>query len=126
MTDFYLDPTTNDISLVNGDFRLCETVEELTRQKIYVTLSVNRGSWKFNIGFGPPWLENENSSIQLLGKVPRGVVDGYIQQAILSRAGVTSIREYTSVWDKVAGTMDIEFKAGTEEGIISVSTTIQV
>lgn len=126
MTDFYLDPTTNDISLVNGDFRLCETVEDLARQKVYVTLSVNRGSWKFNVNFGVPWLENDNSSTQILGKVPRGVVDGYIQQAILSRTGVTSIREYTSVWDKVAGTMDIEFKAGTEEGVISVSTTIQV
>jgi len=126
MVDVYLNPVTNDLDIVNGVMRLTRSQEELTRQKIHITLSMNKGSWVFNINQGVPWLANDNNNVQLLGKVPIRTVDAAVKRAILTREGVISISSYQSTLNTQTRELTISFNALTETGEISVTTNINV
>ena len=115
-----------DIDLgTNFTMSLVKTKEQLTKQKIKIALNTNRGEWAFNINFGVPWLRNEYNNISILTKVPKGIFDSAIKDAILTRDGVVEILEYTSVVDKATRKITVEAKVETEQGdIVSISSDL--
>ena len=117
-----------DIDLgTNFTMSLVKTKEQLTKQKIKITLNTNRGEWAFNINFGVPWLRNEYNNISILTKVPKGIFDSAIKDAILTRDGVVEILEYTSVVDKATRKITVEAKVETEQGdIVSLSSDLVI
>lgn len=117
-----------DIDLgTNFTMSLVKTKEQLTKQKIKITLNTNRGEWAFNINFGVPWLRNEYNNISILTKVPKGIFDSAIKDAILTREGVVEILEYRSVVDKVTRKVTVEAKVETEQGgIVSISSDLVI
>lgn len=126
MSDIYLNPTTYDLDIINGEFRLCASLEELTPQKVYITLNMNKGNWKFNINQGVAWLANENNPIQLLGKKPKGVIDSAIKQAVLNTEGVIRIDEYSSYASPSDRVLNVDITFETEEGSITITQALQV
>lgn len=126
MSDIYLNPSTGDVLVENGEIRLCETLQEITPQKVYITLSVNKGSWKFNIDFGPAWLKNANNNVQLLGGKPKGIVDAAIKQAILSVDGVLGVTSFESTVDNNTRALNVNFTFLTAEGEISSNATVNI
>ena len=117
-----------DIDLgTNFTMSLVNTKEQLTKQKIKIALNTNRGEWAFNINFGVPWLRNEYNNISILTKVPKGIFDSAIKDAILTRDGVVEILEYRSVVDKVTRKITVEAKVKTEQGdIVSISSDLVI
>lgn len=117
-----------DIDLgTNFTMSLVKTKEQLTKQKIKITLNTNRGEWAFNINFVVPWLRNEYNNISILTKVPKGIFDSAIKDAILTREGVVEILEYKTVVDKVTRKVAVEAKVKTEQGdIISISSDLVI
>ena len=117
-----------DIDLgTNFTMSLVKTKEQLTKQKIKIALNTNRGEWAFNINFGVPWLRNEYNNISILTKVPKGIFDSAIKDAILTRDGVVEILEYKSVVDKVTRKVAVEAKVKTEQGdIVSISSDLVI
>ena len=117
-----------DIDLgTNFTMSLVKTKEQLTKQKIKIALNTNRGEWAFNINFGVPWLRNEYNNISILTKVPKGIFDSAIKDAILTREGVVEILEYRSVVDKVTRKITVEAKVETEQGdIVSISSDLVI
>lgn len=119
--DIFLDPVTNDLSIINSIIRLTEVQEETTRQKTSIMLKSFRGEcfWDINT-LGLPYLKNSNNSVQLLGKdtTDKRFIDVYVREAILSREGIVELLEYESVWDRRTRIMSVSFKAITETGEI--------
>ncbi len=126
MTDIYLDPTTGDIDLTNNTMRLTQTVEELTRQRLSITLQAYKGEWIFNILFGVPYLKNDNNPTQLLGKGTQGLLDVELKRVILNTEGVLSLDEYESSLNQTTREFFVAFKATTEEGPIVFSDTLTI
>lgn len=125
-TDIYINPTTGDIDLNNGQMRLTNTIAELTQQRLDITLNVNKGTWQFNVNFGTPWLKNEYSFVQLLGKNSKGFFDATIKNLILATEGVLSMSEYSSTVNPTTRIVDINFTVLTKQGEISVSTSTDI
>ena len=117
-----------DIDLgTNFTMSLVKTEEQLTKQRIKITLNTNRGEWAFNINFGVPWLRNEYNNISILTKVPKGIFDSAIKDAILTRDGVVEILEYKSVVDRATRKITVEAKVETEQGdIVSLSSDLVI
>jgi len=99
MVDIFIDPLTHDISLEDNQMRLTASVEELTRQKVAVTLLAFRGEWFANQTYGVPYLQQGTNTLQLLGKTNKNIADTEIKDAILTRDGVVSITKYESSLD---------------------------
>lgn len=117
--------TSGDIDLGdNYTMTLCDTQEQLVRQRVMITFGVNRGEWDYDLDFGVPWLENAFNKISILGKVPKAVFDGYIKQAILTREGVESILEYNSTPDPKTRVITTTVKVLSTSGeIITITNT---
>ena len=90
-----------DIDL-GGNFtmKLCSLEQDLVRQRIFITLKVNKGEWLYDLEYGTPWLENEYNNFSILGKVPLAVFNSEIRQQILSREGVAEILSYETVFNR--------------------------
>jgi hypothetical protein len=117
--------TSGDIDLGdNYTMTLCDTEEQLVRQRIMIVFGVNRSEWDYDLDFGVPWLETELNKISILGKVPKAVFDGYIKQAILTREGVESILEYQSTPDPKTRVITTTVKVLSTSGeIITITNT---
>lgn len=117
--------TSGDIDLGdNYTITLCDTEEQLVRQRIMITFGVNRGEWDYDLDYGVPWLENDSNKISILSKVPKAVFDGYIKQAILTREGVESILEYNSTPDPKTRVITTTVKVLSTSGeIITITNT---
>ncbi len=125
MTDIFIDPKTDDISLTNKVMRLTNTVEELTRQRVQIWLNIFRGEWFANVLAGIPYLRNDNNTIQLLGATSKETFDLFIREGITTRVGILRLASYTSVLDKESRFLSISFEAVTETGdLISVNNVI--
>lgn len=116
LRDIYLDPLTNDLSFINGEIRLTESIEEVVRQKVSIALRTYRGEWFANIEQGVPYLENDNNPIQILGKTSKTVFDTTVRSEILEVQGVTNVTYYESTLDRVNSTITISFQATTKSG----------
>lgn len=108
----------------NYTIKLCDTEQQLTKQRIMITLGVNRGEWEYDLEYGTPWLENNYNKISILSKVPKTIFDSYIQQSILSREGVKSIVSYNSTVNSktrlIETTVQVESTSGE---IITITNT---
>ena len=108
---------SGDIDLgENYTMKLCSLKQDLVRQRIQITLGINKGSYDFDLEYGTPWLTNEYNNFSLLGKIPQVVYDGKIKQQILTREGVKSIKSYTTTVDpktRIASTtVEVESDSG--------------
>jgi hypothetical protein len=112
----YLLNDSGDMTLINGVVQFTDTIEASSRQQVLISLSTYRGEWDFNILAGIPWVENENNTIKLLGKVDKRLIDSYIKEDILNRENITEITSYASVLDKTTRELSISFVAVTNEG----------
>jgi hypothetical protein len=106
----------------NYTMKLCDKEEQLVKQRILITLGVNKGSYDFDINYGTPWVANDNNKVTILGKVPKVVYDGVIKQQIVSREGVKSLKSYNTVIDPTTRTATTKVEVETISGdIVTVS-----
>ncbi len=106
----------------NYTMKLCDKEEQLVKQRILITLGVNKGSYDFDINYGTPWVANDNNKVTILGKVPKVVYDGVIKQQIASREGVKSIKSYSTVIDPATRVATTKVEVETISGdIVTVS-----
>lgn len=84
----------------NFTMKLCSLEQDLVRQRIFITLKVNKGEWLYDLEYGTPWLENEYNNFSILGKVPITVFNSEIRQQILSREGVAEILTFDTTFDR--------------------------
>lgn len=124
MSDLLLDNETWDLSVVDGDLVFITDKATLARQAVAMTLKAYKGEWIFDIGYGTPWLENDNNDIQMLGKMSKTMFDSYARGAILSNPEIISIVSYQSTKDPLSGKVQVTATLEIEEGTITVSEEI--
>lgn len=107
MTDIYLDPTSGDVSIVDGLLRLTESVDEETRQRLAITLGTFRGEWFLDISIGLPYFQ------MVLKGNGKDFADAVIKQAINNDEGIVSVIDYTS--NVVNGSYFASFTASTTD-----------
>jgi hypothetical protein len=118
--DFYIDEGTHDLYLVGGSsLRLCDTVQELTRQRIAITLKTYLGEWFANRLFGTPYFQS------IFGKRPKATADVAIKGVITSVEGVQEIIYYKSEVNPETRVFTVVFKVlGLSGDIISGEVSI--
>jgi hypothetical protein len=126
MTDLYLDPSTGDLEIVNGDLVVITNKEDAALQSVRMILNAYKGEWFRNILFGVPWIENDNNTVSIVGKTHKTVFDSYIRGAILKADYINSIISYESTLDPYSGELTLNAEAGTDQGIITISETVQL
>lgn len=125
MTDLKIDLASNDLEIIDGELSLVQTQQELATQQVSITLKMFRGEWFANIEAGVPWIENDNNTVAIYGKVGREVFDSYIKEAILSSEYVESITKYTSELNRYTGQIVVEAEALTSTGdLVSINTAV--
>lgn len=123
MTDIYIDPVTGDIDLTVNTMRLTESIEELTRQRLSITLSTYQGEWFDDIDLGIPYLKNDNNPVQGLGVGTKGFLDAVIKAKILEKEEITSFKNYVSTLEPTTGALVVSFTAITNTGSTIVVST---
>ena len=123
MTDFYVDPVTNDLSLVAGDIRYTN-LEEQTRQRLFITLNTYRGEWFPNRFYGIPYLINDDNNIQLLGKSREGLLGAFIRSAILGTDNIEELISFNVREDPLTRTVKVEFEATMTNGKSFTQTVV--
>jgi len=112
--DFYIDPATGDWSLEGGTtIRMCETEEELTRQRLALNLRLFLGEWFADTTIGIPYFES------IYGKNSKNDVDAIFKAAIRKTDGVIKITKFNSTLDKVTRKYTLVFSVTTETGKIN-------
>ena len=108
-----MDADTGDWALVNGStVDLCETIEDLTRQRVAITLRTFLGEWFANQNFGVPYFQS------IYGKNTQEITDVSIKSLILGVDGIEQLLSYNSVLNRKTRTLTVEFKALTNSGQI--------
>ena len=111
--DFFVSPITSDWFLESGTtIRLCETTEELTRQRLAITLRTFKGEWFGNTAFGVPYFES------IWGKNNKEATDAVFRRTILSVEGVLSIIRFESEIDPTTREYSAVFSVNGESGPI--------
>lgn len=114
MTDLALDEN-NDLLVINGQLVLIGTEEELTRQRILISLNT----------FTNTWFENKNFGISeelIFAKGTEALLDQDIKTIITETSGVIKLLEFTSQTDSTSRVYSADFKYETVTGeIVSVS-----
>ncbi len=119
--DIYLDPNTNDISLVNGTMRVTSNIEESSRQQVQINLGMFKGEWFANVLAGIPYLKNDYNGVQLLGAADKTLIDVAIREGITSRENITQIIAYDSTVDTNLRELSVSFEALTRSGeVVSI------
>ena len=110
--DFYVDPATHDWPLEGGTtFRLCETQEELTRQKLEIRLKKIRGEWFVDGLDGVPYFQS------VYGKNPKNQVDAIFKSVIRNTQNITKITRFKSEVSEAEGRLyKLTFSAKTPFG----------
>jgi len=113
MTDLALN-TENDLLVVNGQLVLLATQEELTRQRLMISLNT----------FTKTWFENQNFGINqelIFEKGTQGLLDQDVKTIITETTGVVKLLEFISRVDTDRVYRN-DFTYLTEEGdIVSVA-----
>ena len=92
--DFFMDETTDDWFLVNGTtIRLCDTQQELIRQRVLINLKLFLGEWFANTAIGVPYFQS------VFGKNTKAITDSVFRSTIKNTPGVTSITRFDSSVD---------------------------
>ena len=118
--DFYIDPATQDWFLEDGTtIRVCDTEEELVRQRLEINLKMIRGEWFADVNYGVPYFES------IYGKRPLNEVDAVFKTTIRRTEGVNSITNYVSTLDAKTRTYKAQFSVLTDTGPIeNIEVTI--
>lgn len=116
MTDLYISPDTGDLAIVDGDLIAVGTEEDLTRQAVVMSLKAFKGEWFRNVGYGTPWIENEDNKLSLLGKTNKPFIDSQIRLVIKSLPEVVSIESYSTVFNDASGEMLISVGVVSKSG----------
>lgn len=124
MNDLYLDPNTHDFVFENGDIKWVPTKQDLCRQQVVVAIRTFKGEWFRDIGFGVPWIENENNPIQILGSKDQVIFDAELRRVILDEPTVVSILSYETNHEPISGRLTVDIQVDSEYGPITISTTI--
>ncbi len=118
MTDFFLDPITNDIVLENGDIKLVSGSEEI-KQRIKLTLLTQTGEWLFDTFFGVPYLE------EILVKDPDlTAIADRLRAIIAAVEGVTAILELDLSLNDTTRILLVEAQVDTREGEIDLAVPL--
>ncbi len=111
--DFYMSPVTDDWDLAdNTTMRLCETQEELVRQRLVINLLMFFGEWFTDTTFGVAYFES------IYGKNTKEAADAAFKQTIRNTEGVTNITKYASSLDKYAREYTLDFAVTSDTGVI--------
>ncbi len=112
--DFYINPDTHDIDLVDGtQLRLCEDKRELIRQKLEIRLLKIRGEWYINLLDGVPYFES------IFGKNKKKAADAIFKRTIKNTEGVIKITRFESELSEKDGRLyRLKFSVTTDEGPI--------
>jgi len=112
--DLYIDPLTNDLAIdaVTGSLRMCTTIQELTRQRVEITLRTFLNEWFYDTTFGTPYFES------IFGKNKRNSADLAIKTTVLNVEGVVQILSYTSLLDKTLRTLTVAMTIKSDSGDI--------
>lgn len=112
--DFYIDPATDDWSLEGGTtIRMCNTYEELTRQRIQINLEMFRGEWFADKNYGVPYFG------RIYGKGNKNAADAIFKGTIRNTEGVIKLTRFISTLDKVERKYTLVFSVLTTEGEIT-------
>ena len=87
--DIFVSEVTDDLFLENGTtLRFCASEQELTRQRLQITLATFQGEWFANIDFGVPYFES------IFGKETLATTDAVFKATIRGVEGLIKIIEY--------------------------------
>jgi hypothetical protein len=105
-----------DIDLTNNTMTLTKTIEQSSYQQVLITLRTFKGEWFANVGFGIPYLKNNNNNIQILGEETQRFADTMLKAGVRSNENIRDIENYESVFDKARGSLNVSFTAITNTG----------
>lgn len=114
MTDLLIN-SNGDLDLQNGQLVLVPTTEQLTQQRLKVSLSTFTGTWFANQNFGI------DSSL-IFEKGSKGFLDEDIKSIVSSTEGVLRLVSYSSTVDTQTRKMVVNFKY--EVAIINLDSSI--
>ena len=117
-TDYYISPGTREIEIdpVTGDIRLTANVQELTRQRLEITLRTFLGEWFADIDFGTPYFQT------IFGRNSIETVNAALRTVILSVEGIQGINSFTSEIDPIEEVYSLTFTATSDSGEIMTET----
>lgn len=111
--DFFISQFTDDWFLEEGTtIRMCETYEELTRQRLAINLRMYLGEWFADVNYGVPYFES------VFGKTTVSEADAIFRRTILNTEGVIAITKFSSELDKLTRKYSLVFSVDTEKGEI--------
>ncbi|MCP3921255.1 MAG: hypothetical protein GY714_01590 [Desulfobacterales bacterium] len=118
--DFYMSPVTDDWDLENNTtMRLCDTHEELVRQRLVINLLMVFGEWFTDTTYGVAYFES------IYGKNTKAAADAAFKQTIRNTEGVTNINRYASSLDKYTREYTLEFSITSDTGeIVNIEVTL--
>ncbi len=112
--DFYMSPATDDWYLEdNTTIRLCNTQQELIRQRLVINLLMILGEWFTDTTYGVAYFES------IYGKNTKEAADAEFKQTIRNTEGVISITRYASSFDAITREYTLEFSVTTDTGTIN-------
>ena len=118
MSDIYLDPTTGDLAVTNGELTLTEgadAVAQYLRQKMKTYF----GEWFLDQSVGLPYTQ------QIFDKVKDPVaLDALFKKAILETPGVIELTAYSLTLDSTTREATLTFEARSTEGPITFNETL--
>ncbi len=117
--DFFIEQGDHDWKLVDGTtIILCETEQELTRQRVAINLKLYLGEWFADTQLGIPYFQS------IFGKGTREATDAILKAAIIDTEGVVRLTNFESTIDNSTRAYSVTFKAITETGSITDEVTL--
>ena len=111
--DFFMNEATDDWDLDNGTtIRLCNTQQELIRQRILINLRFFLGEWFANTAIGVPYFRS------VFGKDTKQATDTIFRETIKAVPGVLKITQFVSSVDNERK-YTLTFSVTSEEGPIN-------
>lgn len=108
MTDFLIDPNTNDWVISDDRLKVVEESDVLTTQRLYQRLKTFRDTLFTNLDYGV--------SFELMGSADsKQEIDQHYKKLILSITGITTIQSFTSEVGE-DGLYSCTFEVFTAEG----------
>ncbi len=113
MYDLAMGIESNDLIILNGDLILIDNAERVAQQ-IAITLRFWYGEWFLDTTDGTPYLEH------ILVKSPNiAHIRQILSERIKSVEGVRSLISMDLRYDKVRRTLDVEYSADTNYGLLT-------
>lgn len=109
MSNFLLDPTTNQLDLTKGKLKLVIVPADEIRQKIAVRLRFFQGEWFLDQTIGIPYFQ------QILIKNPRlPIIQSIYRAAIVTVPGVADIKDFVFSFDSPTRKLSLSFRVLTD------------